>query len=718
MYSRWFTSIAVFFLVLGIGLYFIYFVHEKARQEQQLLLSHIVFTEAASIERRLFHSLSSTYILAQEVRATGGQFSHFTQYASDVIRWIEGVSNLQLAPNGIISQIHPLAGNEKALGHNILEDDRRREEALLAVRERKLTLAGPFELIQGGVAIIGRNPVYLDDGQGERFWGFTSALIFLDDLLATTSLQVLEAQGYRFSLSKKDGITGQETIFARSTGDLFGLVGEGIVNVPNARWVLKVSQKPAESTLLSYLWFLCVGFVALLLAFLTFRALLEPERLRKLVVEKTEELEYLAFHDSLTGLVSRRLLHEEIEQSLLSAKRTGDLLALLYIDLDDFKRINDTMGHDAGDYVLKEVANRMNACVRGGDIVARIGGDEFAILLTGIQSSQDSISVASKLIDAFSHDLKLQNRTLVITSSIGIAVSPDDGVVAEDLLLKADLALYSSKNKGKNQYAFYDQGMQNKMIAMLDTEEGIRDGIANNQFYLAFQPIVCFKSKVTVEFEALLRWNHPAKGLLYPDSFIDTAEQTGLIVPIGKMVLEKACEFINNCKATNKVVPVVTINVSPRQFTDPSFSDDVIRIIREANISPSHIQLEITETVFMADVEKGIETMQVLKDEGILFLMDDFGTGYSSLSQLKKLPVSTLKIDRSFITDIVDDKGGFQIVSAIVAMAAQLGLDVIAEGIETEEQLSSLKEMGCEFGQGYFFSQPMPEEKLVLESVA
>lgn len=708
----------VFFFALSIGYYFVFSLNEKARQEQQLLLSHIVFSEAAAIERRLTYSLSSTYILAQEVRATQGDFSHFDQYASDIMHWMRGISNLQLAPDGVITQIYPLEGSEKAIGHNILDDDLRREEAVLAIKQSKLTLAGPFELIQGGVAVIGRNPVFINDHQGERFWGFTSALIFLEDLLGITALSSLEDQGYSFSLSRRDSVMGEEYEFARSTIPLHTSIAEAVVNVPNGKWRLKVGQKPAVDNTYSLFWLFCVGVVAVSLTLVARRVLEEPDRLRNLVLEKTESLQYLAFHDALTGLVSRRLLHEEMEQNLLLASRSGESLALLYIDLDDFKRINDTMGHDIGDVVLKEVAERMLLTVRDVDIVARLGGDEFAILLTDIGTSQDAAIVANTLIEVFSRRITVQGRDLVVTASIGIAVSPDDGLLASDLLLKADLALYSSKNKGKNKYAFYDQNMQKNMLARLDIEEGIRDALNNDQFYLVFQPIVAFASESAVEYEALIRWNHPEKGLLYPDSFIEVSEQTGLIVPMGKWVLEKACEFINTCKASNKVAPIITINVSPRQFSETGFVDDVKQITHDAGVAAHHIQLEITESVVMEDVNKGINTMQTLKDDGFLFLMDDFGTGYSSLSQLKKLPVNTLKIDRSFIIDIAHDKEDLQIVAAIVAMASKLGLDVIAEGIETREQLAFLKQIGCKLGQGYLFSRPVEKEQLILEDVS
>jgi diguanylate cyclase (GGDEF)-like protein len=446
-----------------------------------------------------------------------------------------------------------------------------------------------------------------------------------------------------------------------------------------------------------------------------YRVLKKPEHLKKIVLEKNKALKHLAFHDTLTGLMNRHLLYEAIEKNISLLHQKGSLFALLYIDLDDFKRINDTLGHDAGDDVLKEMTRRMISIVKNVGVVSRLGGDGFVILLADIQSRESVENIAEQLIDVLAQTIVLGDRELVVTASMGIIFSPNDVSLAEDLLLKADLALCASKNAGKNRYAFYDQAMQNQMMARLDVEEGVREALQKDQFYLAFQPIVCFKTEKTIKFEALIRWDHPEKGLLYPDSFIEVSEQTGLIVPLGKVVLQKACEFVRHCQVSDKVVPIVTVNVSPRQFSESGFIHDVVGVVKEAGVEPHYIQLEITESVLMEDVEKGIQTMNALKQEGFLFLMDDFGTGYSSLSQLKQLPVSTLKIDRSFISDRAED---YKIIAAIIAMASELGLEVIAEGIETEAHLMLLKEHGCQFGQGYLFSRPMPEKHLVLEAVA
>ena len=696
------------------GLYFIFSSNERARHEQQILLSHIVTTEAASIERRLTHSLSTTYILAQEVRRTKGNMTNFHQYAKDIIHWMGGVSNLQLAPDGIIQKVHPLQGNEQAIGHNILVDDKRRDEALLAVKERRLTLAGPFELVQGGVAVIGRNPVFLQLGDGERFWGFTSALIYLDDLLKSTDLETLEAKGYRFVLEKQEDKTGQWRQFSRSKLEIGQTFVESIVNVPNGFWRIKLSPGVVASSWWSLLKLVIALVVAALGTYFTYRILLEPIKLRRLVKEKTKELEYLAFHDALTGLASRSLLREKINEHLERVKDTDNILGVLYVDLDNFKRINDTMGHDMGDQLLQEIAFRIQSCVsHGADVVSRIGGDEFAILLTKVNSKKDAEVVAGKLINSIAEVIKLPHQEVVMMASVGITTAPEDGRLAEELLLNADLALYAAKNNGKNQYKFFNHQMRQKMVSMLDMEDGLRQGIKLDQFFLVFQPIVSIGSKKTVKYEALVRWKHPTKGIIYPGTFIEEAEQTGLIVPMGWQILEKACEFINQYTDKYQQTITVAINVSPRQFMEADFVTRVREILAENTVSSKHITLEVTESMLMEDIDHALVVMDQLRKDGMQFSMDDFGTGYSSLAQLKQLPVSSLKIDRSFIMDINSQKESLQIVEAIIAMSHKLGLDVVAEGIETQEQSDLLEEMGCEMGQGYLFSQPVTVNQLL-----
>jgi diguanylate cyclase (GGDEF)-like protein len=680
--------------------------------EQHLLLDDLVHAQASALERRLSRSLSSTYILAQEVRRSNGNFRDFDKFAAEVIKSLGGISNLQLAPKGIVERIYPIAGNEKAIGHKILIDDARAKEANLAIKKRGLTLAGPFELIQGGIALIGRNPVFLEKDGEEYFWGFTSALIYLDELMAATELGELSAKGYQFQLSRIHPDSGEAEIFFRSEADLLEHSIIKAINVPNSSWNIAISRDSGYEFHVSLS--IASSFVlAVIFALLLNRIFLEPERLRKKVNQQTHALEQLAFHDELTGLANRRFLTEKLEQEILNLKRHGRHLAILYIDLDDFKRINDTLGHDMGDVLLKTVAGRIRDMVRESDIVARMGGDEFAVILLDLKGADHARLVAEKIIENVGCPMILDEHEVVIGSTIGITLAPDDSFEIGELFRNADLAMYDSKRAGKNRYSFFDTEMQQIVTEHLLMEESLRQAIANNEFYLVYQPIISLDTYQLQKFEALIRWRHPLNGEQSPGDFIGVAEETGLIMPIGYWVLREACQFINDRQQKWLEAVPITINISSAQLKDENFGHRVEEIINATDVDPKLIELEITESVLMEDIELALQLINQVKQLGMKICIDDFGAGYSSLTQLKKFPVDTFKIDRGIVMDLDDDPNDRQIVEAITAMVHKLGIIVVAEGIETESQLRFLRNIGCDSGQGFLFSKPLSADDVV-----
>ncbi len=699
-------AIAAFVILFSISVYYVYSLDVVDRNDQLELIDEITRVQAASIERQLTRSLSSTYMLAQEVRYRKGNFPDFEVYAEEIIQTLGGISNLQLAPDGVIERIHPLAGNEKALGHNLLSDDARSKEAHLAIKTRKLTLAGPFELIQGGKAVIGRNPVFFKKQGKEHFWGFVSALIYLDELLTATELEAFTQRGYAFQLSRIHPDTSQVEIFAKSSRPLDSFSSMRSIDVPNGSWAITVSRPHSNNHFLPF--GIAISFVvALIFALLLNRTLREPERLRGLVKQKTEALEILAFHDPLTGLLNRRFLSEQLGQEIRNLNRHGGHIAVMYLDLDDFKRINDTLGHDIGDHLLTEVAQRIRGSVRSNDIIARLGGDEFAVVLLDLNTPDEARVIAEKIICSVRQPLYLNQREVVISITVGITMAPDDSQDIVELFCNADLALFASKRAGKNQLSFFNVEMQQTATHNLLIEEELRQAISNDEFFLVYQPIIALESSLPNRYEALLRWQHPQKGIQSPGDFIEVAERTGLIVPMGYWVLSSVCEFIQYQLQCGQSPKPVSINISARQLKDEDFAKQVEKIIRNAEINPGLIELEITESMLMEDVERAINLINHLKHLGMSVSIDDFGTGYSSLSQLKQFPVSTLKIDRSFIKDLDDDFDDRQIVEAITAMVHKLGIEVVAEGIETPHQLEFLRKIGCDYGQGYLFSKPL-----------
>lgn len=427
----------------------------------------------------------------------------------------------------------------------------------------------------------------------------------------------------------------------------------------------------------------------------------------------------MATHDALTGLPNRHLLQDRVEQALVHDARRQRQMAVLFIDLDHFKMINDSLGHDIGDLLLKAVANRLKFCVRTEDTVARQGGDEFIVVLNSIAESLDAAKVAQKILDSLMQPFYIHGNELHIGGSIGIAVFPNDGGTAETLLRNSDVAMYHAKENGRNNYQFFTDELNKSAYERHTLSLDLRYAMERNELILHYQPVMDMPNHQLYGLEALLRWRHPVHQLISPDKFINLAEETGLIIPIGEWVLKTVCMQIKAWQNQGYYVPRIAINLSARQFRDKDLISNISQILKETGVDAKYISLEITESMLIDNIEKVVETLSRLHAMGLHISIDDFGTGYSSLSYLKKFPIHTLKIDRSFVRDIVTDKNDRTIVAAIIAMAHSLELDVIAEGIEIEEQLAFLTEQKCNHYQGYYFSKPVPalEIESMLEPV-
>ncbi|HEY9861543.1 MAG TPA: EAL domain-containing protein [Candidatus Obscuribacterales bacterium] len=436
-----------------------------------------------------------------------------------------------------------------------------------------------------------------------------------------------------------------------------------------------------------------------------------------------ERLRHDAFHDVLTGLPNRALFMARLSRAMEYVKRRShSLFALLFVDLDYFKTLNDTWGHLVGDQLLVAIARRLESCLRIGDTVARFGGDEFTVLLENIKDVQDAIRVAERLQRELQLPFYLSGHEILITASIGIALSSSDHNQPEDILRDADLALYQAKASGRTRYEIFDASMHRGNLAHIQLEHDLRRAIAKAQMdspepesqelWLQYQPIVSLKTNRIMGFEALIRWHHPERGLVPPADFIPVAEETGLIVPIGQWVLRQACHQLYTWQQlmSSPWPLIVSVNLSSRQFRQPDLVDQVSQILEETHLNPRYLKLEITESVVMENAEVATMMLQQLKSLGIQLAIDDFGTGYSSLSYLHRFPIDTLKIDRSFINRIDIDGENLEIARTIVTLAWNLGMDVIAEGVETAKQLAQLKALKCEYAQGYFFAKPLNRE--------
>ena len=438
----------------------------------------------------------------------------------------------------------------------------------------------------------------------------------------------------------------------------------------------------------------------------------EQERISRVLEETKEHFRHAAFHDSLTGLPNRamftELLKAEIENS---NRRHGHMFAVLFLDLDRFKNINDSLGHTHGDLLLVAFAERLERALRPVDTLARFGGDEFAILLSGMTDATDAVRVAQRISEELSQPFVLDKNSAFATSSIGIALSSTGYDRPEDILRDADTAMYRAKENGKARYEVFDQGMHARAVSRLQLESDLRRAVEEKQFCVYYQPIICLQTGRLAGFEALVRWNHPRRGLVSPADFIPVAEETGLIVPISEWVLQEACKHIREMQM---VFPShrslsLSVNLSARQVAQTHLLDRIQDALMASKLSPHCLKLEITESVVMENAEAAALIFKQLRALGVQLSIDDFGTGYSSLSYLHRFPLNYLKIDRSFVSRLTTDNDN-AIVRTISTLARNLGMEVIAEGIETEEQFQQLKMLGCEYGQGYLFSQPVNHE--------
>jgi diguanylate cyclase (GGDEF)-like protein/PAS domain S-box-containing protein len=422
-----------------------------------------------------------------------------------------------------------------------------------------------------------------------------------------------------------------------------------------------------------------------------------------------------AFHDSLTGLPNRALLRDRLKQALARASRRQGNVAVLFIDLDNFKLVNDGLGHQAGDSLLVEAARRLRECVRDENTIVRLGGDEFVVVLDIVASAVDAAVMAERIARAFERPFAFGGRDLTLTASIGIALGGAGHDEQPDSLLRnADLAMYRAKAGGKARHVAFDERMQSSVLSRLELESDLRRAVELGEMRVYYQPIVALDSGRIEGVEALVRWRHPTRGLVSPVDFIPVAEETGLIVPIGKWVLEEACRQAATWRTQFPSEPrlTVSVNLSPRQFQQPALIEQVERALSQAGLPANSLKLEITEGAAMRDVEATISTLRQLRRLGIKIAIDDFGTGYSSLAYLKRLPIDVIKIDRSFIQDIGQDQETTAIVRAIISMAKALNLTLTAEGVETVEQSNLLRAWNCDRGQGYLFARPMDAETL------
>jgi len=459
---------------------------------------------------------------------------------------------------------------------------------------------------------------------------------------------------------------------------------------------------------------LAVLSIALLTSILDARLEARTANLAQSLTEANRELTQLALHDTLTGLPNRILLADRIDQAISRVDNEGGCVALMFIDLDGFKPVNDAFGHHMGDQLLREVSLRLREDLRGQDTLARIGGDEF-VLLVQLSEPDDAMNLAARQVSLIARSFRVAEHDLQISASVGIALYPGNGQSAHELLMNADAAMYHAKGTGKNGYSFFDASMNSNARKQLQLLQDLRNALEQNEFSLHYQPKFDAGNGRPVGAEALLRWEHPTQGMLLPDKFIELAEKTGLIIPIGEWVLNEACRQMREWYVLGYTQWRIAVNLSALQFCHVGLVQSVAKALATHHLPANSLTLEITETTAMSDADASMTVLQELSDMGVDLSIDDFGTGYSSLMYLKRLPANELKIDRGFVRDLERDSDDAAIVSAIVALGQALGLRIVAEGVETGSQQDFLTQLGCDSLQGYLLGHPLPAERFMKE---
>lgn len=963
-------ALLVFLLCICLSACVIWSLEENQRQAKRADVANITQNHVFLIRNHIDQALTLNYSLATLIRLTNGAPKRFDEVARELLPYFNGVSHISISPNGVISQVYPLEGNEKSVGFNQLEDSKQNKEARRARDTGKLTLAGPVELVQGGQGVVARLPVFLDNESGQYFWGFTNVIIRIDNLLEAANLQQLKNQDIAYKLWRINPDTGEEHIIAANAPEYLVNPIDKNFDIPNGNWTLTLAPisgwinpwRLGTEILIAFMLSFLLGYQAYLMVKLQRRKLLledtvlertgevnaaraqlqatldaipdllfevgsdgvihsfhtrRPDLLlltpdaflgkkfndflppaasevifsamaeasatglsekkyyslelpighrefelsvtckadknassprfvflsrditeRRLAEEElrvaatafeareammvtdadniilrvnkafcdstgytTEEvigktpkildsghhddtfyrtiweqtttlgswkgeiwnrrkngdifpewmtitavkneqgrithfvstltdiserkeiearINNLAFFDPLTQLPNRRLLQDRLEHAIATSQRQETFGALLFIDLDDFKTLNDNRGHHYGDMLLTAVADRLRITVRSQDTVARLGGDEFLVVLEGLDKGRDEAAaqaqlVTEKILSVLNQSYQLEGQDYFITPSIGICLFGNRPDVVNELMKQADQAMYHAKAAGRNTFRFFDPEMQALTAQRFALQHEIREALLQQQFQLYYQPQVNHNGTI-IGVEALIRWAHPQRGMVSPMDFIPIAEESGLIIPMGKWIVETACKQLIAWKESLLTSELsISINVSARQFQHPQFVEQLLEVITATGADPNKLKLELTESMLVANPQDIITKMDALKVHGIKFSLDDFGTGYSSLAYLKRLPINELKIDKSFVNDILSDPNDAAIARMIIRLAQSMELTVIAEGVETREQRDWLEQEGCFKYQGYYFARPMPATKFNLQ---
>jgi len=826
-------------LFLASGFYLLHIEREDWFAEQRQEARSLLIRYVSTLERQVSRALAVAESMESYIRHHGGEIEDFKSHSADLLRSVRAVSAIELAPDGVIRHVHPVASYQSMLGKRVVESRYGAAAAYQAMLEQRLVVSPPLILDNGEVAVIGRQPIYLADPEGdELFWGFASVLLELRWLLRESGLDRLQEGGFRYQLVI-DGArpqAGDPQVFDPRQSVSVG------VGVPDADWVLSIAPlQPWTVPPRFFLHLILVVVAGGLLAYLVFVLLWQPVILRRQVdrasaalqranaryeavfnsvrevlfqvdlrgqltlinpawtqisgyqpseslgkkfedyahaedqplvrelfhagldgqpSEKRIELrllgrsseirwveitlqpvvdenrrvtglsgtlhditerkkadrviQYQANYDTLTNLPNRKLFQDRFGRAIEVALRKRQRLALMFIDLDRFKWVNDSLGHAAGDRLLKEAAMRLTSCVRKADTVARFGGDEFIVLLSEVGTSIDAEIVARKILAELVRPFELDGRKETISGSVGITICPDDGDDIATLMNNADNVMYHVKESGRNSFKFFTDEMNQELQTRHQLSAALRSAIADDQLRLEFQPVMALDPRRPVGIEALLRWDDDEHGRVSPGEAIALAEDTQLIEELGGWILDHACAAFVRLHAIDTRLEYVCINVSPRQFRS-HFTPLLEQAIKRHDLAAQMVALDITEQLIVDDRTEVWEELERFKELGVRLMLDDFGTGLTSLGNLKRLAPDAVKIQSAYLAGIVPETSAAAMIGALIAMAHSMDIRVISEGVEQDKQAEMLELLGCDFAQGYLFSPPLTLDALAAE---
>ena len=695
----------------------VYFAVALYREQEIENQKKETLTKLSTVRVQLEESINSTFFLLK------GLITHirlnpdltqteFEQISQQLIDDQPKINNIAAAPDLIVRMVYPLEDNQQVMNLDYRQLPAQLPSVLKAKESGQVVLSGPVQLVQGGLGLIGRLPVYIQDMSGQReFWGIVSTVMHVDAFYRAAGLYDTSL-GLEFAIRGKNGMGDRGEVFF-GKGELFSHELSVIMDImiPGGLWQIAAKPTGVQTTFSEPVLFIyLLGSISIILAIISFYIRRSHEYQWR---RNESHISYLAYHDSLTGLPNRIQFTEELDRVLAHAKRSGNTIAVLMLDLDHFKQINDTLGHAAGDEILIEVSRRLKKRIRKEDHIARLGGDEFAIIQRDLKTTDDAVTFAQELIVSLSQPYDIKQTRFISGASIGIAIWHPGEKIDANLLEEADIALYKAKDKDRGSYAFHTSEMTREIQRRVNLRIELEKALNTDTLSLVYQPLIDTKNNKLIGTEALLRWKHPIHGYISPTEFIPIAETHGMMHRLGFYVLKEACEALVRWRNEGFFQKIMAVNISLSQLNNEVFDKELIELIDKVGLPGDALELEVTEQVIAQPRENNSFILKVLATKGIKLTMDDFGTGYSSLPTLKHWPFHRLKIAQVFVRGMLTDPNDKEIVMATIGLAENLGLQVIAAGVEKTEQMTFLKQNGCYLIQGYLLARPMPENELL-----